>query len=809
MTSARRSTAPVWDASRWRIRVVLRRLRTWIVASPWRRRIAWFMTFVVLVLVVPAALGAVATAQSGAAQASDTANSALSWMNIEDSDGVPVASYMFATDTGGVLSPIVTITASLLLLVFVGWLVIVTTAIWLIGYVLSFAWLDYLGGVLNGVADRLSGQIATPVVLTAAVTFGAFFVAYFVIRGFHAKATMQVVSMLGVALFGAYYLAHPLAEVLSSDGWLAQGRNVGIAVAAGLNGNSQVDPANLVATMQADLADNIARKPLQVWNFGHVIDEQPSCRAAWSSGVRSGDREFLVSAVEHCGDYSAAEAARNPGFGQIGAGVVILICGAIVLLFAVVLGLRVLWAALDSVYHGFMAIFGFAAGGFVYGPTQTFLVRNIVDSMIAAASMAVYTVFLGVYLLFLADIFEQARGQEVRVLFVAAIVEIVAIRQLRRLAGGLADVGDHVSGRLASAMQGNAGSGGEGFAMGPGSGGSSALPAGLFMAGLAAMNTINNNPAFSWLAYGTPSPLMPLAQLKKSMDKKAYDMHDFMAIYREGAIEKARENAALHGGINTAEGIANVADVLGDLDVRGEQKIPIYEIIGGRTPEIRRNARYQMTQQARKNAVTNKDSFMHQPLAKTLASAIALHETPLTGPYAVSPAEHAICAAALAVDSANFRRSAASPDFWGKNPELFDLAIQDDFGSKDASGRRKGVSDAFLDAMKEKGPEGYYKPYFVEFVLNNAYSEKKLSEGLGLDVNGEFDQKIFRQTWDHIGSTSRRSIGKYLAIQMEEAAKSYSKNPVDANWDRVNYISGVLSNLAWHELDRGRSPWHM
>jgi hypothetical protein len=267
--------------------MLLRRLG----AGPWRRRVGWILVIIFVLFVFPGLIGAVASAQLEAATTGGSVSEfdGLSWMKIRDSAGVPLANYAFATNHGGIFNPGATILWAILGFEFVGYMAIVTTAIWLIGNALRFQWLNMFGAALTGVADRLTGQIATPILLVTAATIGALCVAWFWLRGYHAKAVLQIVTMLGVAVLGPVFLAQPLADVLSSDGLLAQGRNLGLAVAAGLNGNNNPNPTQLVTTMQQDLADNFARRPVQVWNLGHVIDDQPACRSVWSAGMAAGD----------------------------------------------------------------------------------------------------------------------------------------------------------------------------------------------------------------------------------------------------------------------------------------------------------------------------------------------------------------------------------------------------------------------------------------------------------------------------------------------------------------------------------------
>ncbi|WP_406281119.1 hypothetical protein OH799_16180 [Nocardia sp. NBC_00881] len=518
----------------------------------------WFLAITLALFVFPGVVGAVAVAQTQSGTASGGASLAmLQWMDIRDSYGVRLTDYVFATSHGSVLNPLETIVSLILGLEFVGYLVIVTSAVWLIGFAISFQWLDPFGRALTGVADNLTGQIATPLLLTVAAGIGAFFVAWFVVRGFVAKATIQVVTMLGVAVLGPIVLAEPLADVLSSHGLLAQGRNVGIAVAAGLNGSTSPNPDQLVVTMQQDLADNFARHPLQVWNFGHVVDQSPRCAAVWSAGVQSGDDSRVLNGMRACGDTAAYAVAHDPSLDQVGSGLVLLVCGGIHLVFGASLGGKIIRKALDSIFHGFKAIGGFAAGGYIYGPLQTALVRDVVDSFVAAGAMAAYTVFLGVYVLFLGNLFRQAGGQVGVVLVLGAIVEIVAILQLRQLGKGLSKGNDWIANRFALAIQGagSSGGGGGGTALGMGDAGAGHSLPGTALAGLAAINTIGANPITA-LLFRRRNPWDLDSKLRHQVDLmnleankeilgKGWSLNS--ARVREGYIEAARTAAQEYG----------------------------------------------------------------------------------------------------------------------------------------------------------------------------------------------------------------------------------------------------------------------
>ena len=549
----------------------------------------------VVLFICPGIMAVLATAQTGTGVIS-APNSALSWMRIRDSSGVELSSYLFATNRGGIFSPGNIVMSFLIIVLFAIWLVITVTAIWLPTDTLDFGWLTIVSKPLQGVADALTGQIATPIMLVTFVTIGGIPVGVFIVRGYFSKASMQVVMMVGVAILGPLFLAEPLAEVLSPDGLLAQGRNLGISVAAGLNGNSNPNPNQLIQTMQSDMADNFARRPLQVWNFGHVVDDRASCKAAWSAGVMAGDDERVKNGMKSCGDAAAYSAADNPSVGQIGAGILLLVSGTVLLVFGAVLAIKVIWAALDSIYYGFMTIFGFAAGGFVYGPTQTFTIRCVVHGFVSAGRMAVFVIFLGVYELFIGDLFRQARGQVMSVFVIGAIVEIVAIFQLKRLNASLEKGNDWIANRFALAIQNGgarsgAGGGGGGTALGMGQFGASHKMSGIgMMALLGGASTIANSPLTEWAMGGIPGSWRPQSRMKKRMTEAqfgAWKLDNFggsTGIYVQSLLNRelfaanaGREGRA-YGGLDTVLG--NAAAVQGVIDAGGTATDSYAAIIG-------------------------------------------------------------------------------------------------------------------------------------------------------------------------------------------------------------------------------------
>ncbi|MBF6350482.1 hypothetical protein [Nocardia carnea] len=708
------------------------------------------MALVLLFTALPGGLGAVAMAQDGSGVTGTSRMDGVAWMNIRDSDGVQLADYTFVGDHGGYLDPSATVLWTLVGLEFVGYMIIVTTAIWFIGYTLSFAWLDLFADALRGAADIFADRVATPAVLITAATVGAFFVAWFVARGFHSRAAVQTLTMLAVAVLGPLFLAAPLAGALDSDGLLARGRDVGMAVAAGLGGAPDRNPDLLVHTLQGELADNFARRPVQVWNFGHIVDDRSTCAAAWSAGMNSGDIERTQHALGTCGDTEAVAAAR-PRIGQLGTGLVLLVSAAVLLLFAVVLSVRLMKAALDAVYQAFMAIFGFAAGGFVFGPTQTFLLRNLVNSGIAAARMCAYTVFVGVYLLFLGNLFHQARGQVVAVIVIAAVVEIVAIFQLGRLARSLTRGSNWAANRFALAVQGApAGAGGSALGTAGATNDSGAGSGMGLLAGLAALNTVNASPVTAWLAGRTVNPLSPLAAGKMRNDRaniasaaSRLEGHLWQQSSRRNWQHLARREAGQWGGIHTELGLSRALKYLTNNRVPADSLAAVLLDAGASHERVHNHLRAR----AVREGTRSRNPYGFPPVQKALASGHAVLN------HVGTDAESAFAAQAVS-DADSLARHTRAPDPTAR------------------------LDDAFLARVRQHWD-----------------SDRDLRANIG------------PEDWRGTDRHTRTAIAHQLATEHLAVARAYSAAPTGTHRARLAVSLRRLANLDHLLPEFGPDPW--
>jgi hypothetical protein len=140
--------------------------------------------------------------------------------------------------------------------------------------------------VIGEIARAVAGAVITVTtqvgLLVLAVPVGVLIGALTIRRGEAGRgATMILIAMTLPAASVAVF-ADPAGAMYGPDGLLAFGRRVGFSVAEaathngplGAPGGSQVD------TLTASLITHTVREPLQLWNFGHVVDGVGSCDGA-------------------------------------------------------------------------------------------------------------------------------------------------------------------------------------------------------------------------------------------------------------------------------------------------------------------------------------------------------------------------------------------------------------------------------------------------------------------------------------------------------------------------------------------------
>jgi hypothetical protein len=105
-----------------------------------------------------------------------------------------------------------------------------------------------------------------------------------------------------------------------------------------------------VETLTARLIPPTVREPLQLWNFGHVVDRVGGCGAAWSAAVRAGVSDGPIRAVAACGDHSAVAYAQHLDGTNIWTGLIFVLAAVLLGAFMVISGWAVLKVSVKAIW---------------------------------------------------------------------------------------------------------------------------------------------------------------------------------------------------------------------------------------------------------------------------------------------------------------------------------------------------------------------------------------------------------------------------------------------------------------------------
>jgi hypothetical protein len=349
---------------------VIARLYLWCVDHPRLRRPA---------CVVVAVQALVVTAVSAAPQAAASTNlMVLNWTGLRDTYGVPIGDYYLAiaslpdqiaaAATGPNWNPatwmpwmsnvlarlLANIAAANILTgeagLFIG---IVAMALWLLKVTVSTYWLTVIGEIARAIAAAVIQVTTAAGLLLLAVPIGVFAGAVTVKRGEAGRGWTMIGIALTLPAASVAIFDDPAGLMYGPNGLLAFARRVGFSVASAATRNGALaGPAGAgqVDTLTASLITHTVREPLQLWNFGHVVDRVGGCGAAWSAAVRRGAPDGPLGAMTACGDRAAVFFAQHLDGTNIWVGLVFVAAAALLAMFMIVSGWAVLKVSVKAVW---------------------------------------------------------------------------------------------------------------------------------------------------------------------------------------------------------------------------------------------------------------------------------------------------------------------------------------------------------------------------------------------------------------------------------------------------------------------------
>jgi hypothetical protein len=371
------------------------------------------------------------------------------WIDVKDSSGIPVSDYFIAVDQGNAFSVLPGVgdetksaniaLAPILELEYGLFKITCQVALWIIGYGLSFKWLDFIAKPFDKLGQATEGLTHNIGILTLALTLAGGVAAFAVVRGRSSKAAYQIGSAIVITALMASIFAHPMAALVGSNGYLAKARDVGISISAGITRGTAASPAGSAPTineLQTALADGFVRTPTQILNFNANADAN-GCKGVWNAGIRSGDRDKLKDTIAKCGasGKKMKGAADHLTGDRLASAAAMLLLSAILLAFGCYLMgkiiLTVVLALTNAIMLPVVGTLGVVAGGF-----QGMAFKCLCNLALALIKIPLTVVYAGAYAALLGAML-RVDGNPIQILLLSTILLIVAIVAFRRIEAGV------------------------------------------------------------------------------------------------------------------------------------------------------------------------------------------------------------------------------------------------------------------------------------------------------------------------------------------------------------------------------------
>lgn len=275
----------------------------------------------------------------------------------------------------------------------------VLVAIWILHWILSFGWITPIGDAATSISTALHttmGPLGLPAMfLTVAGVVGAIYI----FRGKVATGVWEIAVAVVIMAGLSTFLANPANLILNqNDGLIARVHQTSMGFVAAMADTPDLKGSDQTDAITSDLIQTFIRQPLQMVNFGMVIDST-SCEGVYDDVLKSGPHAWdstIRDKVNDCesklGDYAA-----NPSPSMFGSVIFLYPAVLIVLVLAVVIGGAVLVAGIRVCYQAAKSTVT-SLVGVLPGAARRPFWGTIADLFIAMAVFMFSYVFLAIFL---------------------------------------------------------------------------------------------------------------------------------------------------------------------------------------------------------------------------------------------------------------------------------------------------------------------------------------------------------------------------------------------------------------------------
>ena len=183
--------------------------------------------------------------------------------------------------------------------------------------------------------------------------------------------------------------------------------------------------------LTASLITHTVREPLQLWNFGQVVDRVGSCGSAWSAAVNRGQPDGPIRAMSSCGNTAAVSYAQHLDGTNIWVGLVFVVIALMLGAFMVLSGWAVLKVSVKAIYTTVILLPTLWLGA-IPGAAQRRATAVVWQFFRHAIEVLVYIVFVSVMGLALESIVAKTGQPPLNLIFLFEGEEEIGSANLKR-----------------------------------------------------------------------------------------------------------------------------------------------------------------------------------------------------------------------------------------------------------------------------------------------------------------------------------------------------------------------------------------
>lgn len=328
-----------------------------------------------------------------APQASASTNAAvLNWTGLHDNYGVPIGDFYLSLasipdqltqggpdaqawdpsswgpwmvhalevmSTGFAASNILTAEAG----AFIG---IIALSLWVMKLTISTYWLTVFGEIARAITAAVITVTTRWGLVAITVPLGVFLGVLAVRRGEAGRGWTMILLAIMMPALAVTVFSDPAGMMYGPNGMLAFGRSMGFSTAEAVTHNGAIGGGGFtgqVDTLTSSLITHVGREPLEVFNFGHVIDTKPGCAAQYSAALQQGISDGPIKAMGRCGDLAAVHYAQNLDGTNTFTGAILVLTATLFGWFMISSGASVFKVSLKAMYTTAKLLPSVFAGG--------------------------------------------------------------------------------------------------------------------------------------------------------------------------------------------------------------------------------------------------------------------------------------------------------------------------------------------------------------------------------------------------------------------------------------------------------------